>query len=108
MWGVNPWGKSLIHFLNVLQLVLYIGGLALVGQAILYAISGNKRETNMFYQLFVVLNKPWVGIAKLISPKMVAARHIPVVAFCIVSVLYIAVTLAKIEFCVSIGMVGCK
>jgi hypothetical protein len=98
----------LIQFLNVLQLVLYIGGLALVGQAILYVISGNKRETNMFYQLFVVLNKPWTSIAKLISPKMVAERHIPVVAFCVVSVLYIAVTLAKIEHCVSIGMVGCR
>ena len=98
----------MIQFLNVLQLVLYIGGLALVGQAILYAIVGNKRETNMFYQLFVVLNKPWVAIAKLISPKMVAERHIPVVAFCVVSVLYIAVTLAKIEHCVSIGMVGCR
>ena len=59
----------MIQFLNVLQLVLYIGGLALVGQAILYAIVGNKRETNMFYQLFVVLNKPWTAIAKLISPK---------------------------------------
>jgi hypothetical protein len=54
------------------------------------------------------LNKPWTSIAKLISPKMVAQRHIPVVAFCVVSVLYIAVTLAKIEHCVALGMVGCK
>ena len=98
----------MIQFLSVLQLVLYIGGLALLGQAILYVISGNKRETNMFYQLFVVLNKPWTSVAKLISPKMVAERHIPVVAFCVVSVLYIAVTLAKIEHCVTLGMVGCK
>ena len=98
----------MIQFLNVLQLVLYIGGLALVGQAILYVISGNKRETNMFYQLFVVLNKPWTSIVKLISPKMVAEPHIPVVAFCVVSVLYIAVTLAKIEHCVALGMVGCR
>jgi hypothetical protein len=98
----------LIQFLNVLQLILYIGGLALIGQAILFVFVGNKKDTNMFYQLFVILNKPWTSIAKLISPKMVAQRHIPVVAFCVVSVLYIAVTLAKIEHCVALGMVGCK
>ncbi len=98
----------MIQFLNVLQLVLYIGGLALMGQAILYVFVGNKKDTNLFYQLFIVMNKPWTSLARLISPKMVAQRHIPVVAFCVISVLYIAVTLAKIEHCVALGMVGCK
>jgi len=98
----------LILLLNALQLILYIGALALVGQGILFILAGNRRETNMFYQLFQVLNKPWTAVARLISPKMVAKRHIPFVAFCIVSALYVAVTMAKIEHCVGVAMAGCR
>jgi len=39
---------------------------------------------------------------------MVAERHIPFVAFCVVSVFYIAITIAKVEHCIAMGMVGCK
>ena len=98
----------MIQFLNTLQLVLYIGGLSLIGQGILFIFAGNKRDTNLFYQLFQIINRPWTFIAKLISPKMVAERHIPFVAFCVVSVFYIAITIAKVEHCIAMGMVGCK
>lgn len=98
----------MLQFLNILQLLLYIGLLALVGQALLFVIAGAKRDTNLFYQLFQIVNKPWTKLASLISPKQIATRHHPFVAFCLVSAIYIAVTIAKIEHCVSVGMVGCK
>ncbi len=98
----------MLEALNIAQLVLYIGGLSLMGQGLLFVLAGAKRFTNLFYQLFVVLNRPWVWIAVKISPAKVAPQHHPIVAFCIVAVLYIAVTLAKIEHCVSVGMVGCR
>ncbi|MCM0036247.1 MAG: hypothetical protein NBV66_10720 [Burkholderiaceae bacterium] len=101
-------GLGLLLFLNILQLLLYIGLLALLGQGLLYLIAGAKRDTNLFYQLFQVVNKPWIRIAGLISPKQIAERHHPFVAFCIVGAIYMAVTVAKIEHCVSVGMVGCK
>ncbi|MFM7011622.1 MAG: hypothetical protein ACKO0Z_20220 [Betaproteobacteria bacterium] len=94
--------------LNVAQLLLYIGGLALLGQGFLFILAGAKRETNFFYQLFVVVNKPWTYIAALIAPKQIAKQHHAFVAFCVVAALYIAVTVAKIEHCVSVGMLGCK
>jgi hypothetical protein len=92
-------------FLNIAQLLLYIGGLALIGQGLLFVLSGQKRETNLFYQL---INKPWTATARFISPKQIANHQIPFVAFCIVAVLYIAVTLAKIEHCISIGVELCQ
>ncbi len=98
----------MLAFLNILQLILYIGLLALLGQGILFLIAGAKRETNLFYQLFQVVNKPWLKLAALISPKQIATRHHAFVAFCLVAALYLAVTVAKIEHCVSVGMVGCK
>lgn len=94
--------------LNILQLIFYIGLIALIGQALLYLLAGQKRDSNLFYQLFQVLNKPWHALGRWVSPALVASQHHGFVAFFMVSVLYIAVTLAKIEHCVSVGMVGCK
>lgn len=98
----------MLPFLNVLQLIFYIGIFALVGQALLYVLAGQKRDTNLFYQFFQVVNKPWHALARWISPARVAPQHHGYVAFFVLSILYIAVTLAKIEHCVSVGMVGCK
>jgi hypothetical protein len=101
-------GLLVLLFLNIAQLILYIGGLALIGQALLFVLSGQKRGNNFVYQLFQILNKPWTGIARFISPKQIADHQVPFVAFCILAVLYIAVTLAKIEHCVSIGVELCQ
>ena len=98
----------MLLFLNIAQLLLYIGGLGLAGQGLLYVIAGQGRHTNLFYQLIGMVNKPWTAIARLISPKQIADSQIPFVAFCIVGVIYIAVTIAKIEYCLSIGIEACQ
>ena len=102
------YGFQLLTLLNVLQLLLYIGLLALVGQGFLYLISGQGRDSNIFYQLFQILNKPWVWLARRISPSKVADHQVPFVAFFAMGVTYLAVTLAKIEHCVDVAMQGCR
>ena len=77
----------MLLFLNIAQLILYIGGLALMGQGLLFVLSGQKRDTNFFYQLFQIVNKPWTKLARFISPKQIADHPTPFVAFCIVAVL---------------------
>jgi hypothetical protein len=98
----------MLTFINALQLILYIGALALLGQGLLYLLAGAKRQTNMFYQLLQVVTKPFFRAARWIAPKQVAASQVGYVAFFIVAVCYIAVTLWKIEYCVSVQMAGCK
>ena len=98
----------MLFILNLLQLILYIGLWALAGQGLLFILAGAKRDTNLFYQLFEVINKPWTFMAALISPKQIAPRHHPFVAFCVVAALYISVTVVKIEHCVSVGVQTCK
>jgi hypothetical protein len=95
-------------FLNIAQLLLYIGALGLAGQGLLYVLAGEGRYTNLFYQLIGMVNKPWTLLARFISPKQIVDSQIPFVAFCIVGVLYIAVTLAKIEHCLTIGIEACQ
>ena len=98
----------MLLFLNIAQLILYIGALGLIGQGLLYVLAGQKRDTNLFYQLIEIVNKPWTLSARFISPKQIIDRQIPFVAFCIVGVFYIAVTLAKIEHCITIGIEICQ
>lgn len=98
----------MLAFLNIAQLVLYIALLALLGQGLLYVLAGAKRQSNTFYQLFQILNKPWTKAARFLAPKQIADGQVPFVAFFVLAVLYIAVTLSKIEHCVAIGMQACK
>jgi hypothetical protein len=98
----------LLLLLNIFQLLVYIGLLAMLGQGLLFMLAGQKRDRNVFYQLFQVLNKPWMALARWLSPARVAAQHHGFVAFFLLAVLYLAVTLAKIEHCVSVQMVGCR
>jgi uncharacterized membrane protein len=98
----------LFDFLNATQLILYIGLLALLGQGLLFVLAGQNRDRNIFYQLFQILNKPWLFIARKLSPARILPKHIPLVAFLVMSVMYVYVTLAKIEHCISIAMQGCK
>lgn len=95
-------------FLNSAQLLVYIGLLAMLGQGLLYILAGQKRHQNLFYQLFQILNKPWFALARWLSPARVAPQHHGYVGFFVLGVLYLAITLAKIEHCISVNMVGCR
>jgi hypothetical protein len=55
-----------------------------------------------------MVNKPWTYIARLISPKQIPDSKVPFVAFCVTGVLYMAVTIAKIEHCISVGVKTCQ
>ncbi len=98
----------MLSFLNIAQLVLYIGLLALAGQGLLYVLAGQGRDNNLFYQLFQMVNRPWLALGRWLSPARVAERHHGWVAFFITAAIYVAVTLAKIEHCISVDMVGCR
>ncbi len=100
--------SPVLQFLNIVQLVFYIALLCLVGQGAVWLLAGAKRSSNFFYTLFQLLNKPWVAAARLVAPKQIVDHQVPFVAFVVLLIVYAAVTLAKIEHCVSVAMVGCK
>jgi hypothetical protein len=98
----------LLTFLTLAQLVLYIPLLALVGQGILYVLAGQRRQSNFFYQLLQLLSKPFTFVVRRITPAKVADHHVPVVTFFLVSILYVIVTLERINLCVQLGMEVCR
>jgi len=98
----------MLSFLNIAQLVLYIALLALVGQALLFVLAGAKRDSNIFYQLLQIVSKPFTLLVRKLTPKQVADRHVPLVTFFLLLIIYAVVTFEKISLCVDAGMEGCR
>jgi uncharacterized protein YggT (Ycf19 family) len=94
--------------LNIAQLVLYIALLALLGQGTLFVLAGARRESNFFYQLLQRVTWPFTALVRRLTPSKVADRHVPIVAFFLLAVLYAVVTFEKIKLCVGLSMVGCQ
>lgn len=98
----------MLMLVEILKLLAEIALLALAGQWVLGLLAGGKREQNLFYQLFQVMTRPLVAGARLISPRVVLDRHLPLVAFLVLSFVWIVATITKIDICVRIGVHLCK
>jgi len=96
----------MLTFLNIAQVILYVALLALAGHGILYVLAGAKRETNIFYTMLRVISKPFTVPMRKVTPRQVADRHVPVVTFFLLLLLYAMVTFERMDLCVTSGLVG--
>lgn len=90
------------------KLVAEIALMALAGQWLLGLLAGQKRDTNLFYQLLQIVTRPFVKAIRFITPRVVLDRHIPLAAFVALGMLWILVTLMKIQMCVQLGVQQCQ
>ena len=98
----------MLTFLNIAQLVLYIALLSLLGQGLLFVFAGASRDTNFFYKLLQLMSKPFTWPVRKVTPHQVADRHVPLVTFFVLVLLYFIVTFEKIDHCMNSNMVGCR
>lgn len=98
----------MLLLVEILKLLAEIALLALAGQGVLALLAGQKRQQNPFYQLFQILTRPVIAGARLISPKIVLDQHVPLVAFLLLSFVWVVATITKIDICVRIGVHLCK
>lgn len=98
----------MLLFLSAVKLVCEIAVLALIGQGLLYVLAGQKRDTNLFYQLFKIVTKPFTKAARLITPRQVGDHQVPFVAFFLLLVIWAVVTIEKIQYCIAHNMEGCR
>lgn len=98
----------MLLFVSSLKLIAEIALLALVGQWVLGLLAGAKRESNFFYKLLQTLTMPFTRLARLISPRIVIDRHIPLVTFLLLAFGWLAVTIMRINICVQIGVEQCR
>lgn len=98
----------MLLLVSSVKLVVEIALLALIGQYLLGLLAGRKRDTNFFYRLLQVVTGPVVKGTRLITPKVVIDRHIPLAAFVLLTTLWMLSTAAKINMCLQIGVAQCR
>lgn len=98
----------MLLFVSSIKLLAEIALLALLGQWVLGLLAGAKRESNFFYQLLQVVTRPVMRGARLITPRIVLDRHLPLVAFLLLSFTWLAATAMRISICLEIGVEACK
>lgn len=98
----------MLLFVSAVKLVAEIALMALAGQFLLGLLAGQKRDTNIFYQLLQVMTKPFVKGMRLVTPKVVIDRHIPLAAFVALAMVWVVATITKINLCLQIGVEQCR
>jgi hypothetical protein len=90
------------------KLIAEIALLALVGQWLLGMLAGARRDTNLFYKMLQTLTSPFTRGVRLVSPKVVLDRHIPLATFMLLAMVWVAATAFKIQICLQIGVQACQ
>jgi hypothetical protein len=84
---------------TIAKALVELAAMFILGQGILYLLAGNKREGNLFYQLFRIVTRPVYRLVRLLTPKFVVDRHVPWVALMVLFWLWLFLTFAKIQIC---------
>ena len=98
----------MLFTVSTIKLIAEIALLALFGQWVLGLMAGAKRSQNPFYQILEIVGKPFVVAARVITPRQIIDRHVPLVAFLLLLFIWLAATLLKIRTCLEIGVQLCK
>ena len=65
----------------VLKALTEVAGVAMIGQGVLYAVAGAKRDQNPFYVIFKTVSSPVMKVTRWVTPRIVLDRHLWLVAF---------------------------
>lgn len=98
----------MLTIISSIKLVAEIALLALVGQWVLGVLVGANKQGNLFYQILQLMGRPFVVIARHISPRFVLERHHPLVALLLLTMVWMVATIAKISHCIKIGVQLCQ
>jgi len=91
-----------------LKLIAEIALMAIAGQWAVGLLAGAGRDRNVFYKLLALLTSPFVKLMRLISPRVVLDRHLPLATFLLLSVAWVALTATKINLCLQSGIDSCR
>jgi hypothetical protein len=83
----------------VLKALVEITGMFMVGQGVLYLFAGNSRHQNFIYQLFSKATSPVMKLARFVSPKVIADRHVWIVALAILFWAWVILLYFKYQVC---------
>jgi uncharacterized protein YggT (Ycf19 family) len=85
--------------LLIAQSLVLINGLALIGQLLVGAFNWPARQQNIIFRLFQVIASPAVKLVRLVTPRIVIDRHIPIAAFLLLFFAYLWLGFQVREVC---------
>lgn len=98
----------MLLLVSSIKLVTEIALMALIGQFLLGLLAGARRDSNLFYGVLDVLTRPFVKLTRLITPRFVLDRHVPLAAFLLLALIWLVATGLKINLCVELGLQLCR
>lgn len=81
----------------ILKALTEVAGVAMIGQGVLWVLAGAKRDQNLVYGIFKTLTLPVMKATRWITPRVVLDQHIGLVAFFLLIVLWLGLTILKIR-----------
>ncbi len=93
---------------TTVKLLAEIALLALAGQWVMGLLAGAGKDRNPFYRVLQGVGQPWIKAARWISPPVVMDRHLPLVAFLVLLMVWVVAAVAKVRICLEIGVALCK
>jgi hypothetical protein len=81
----------------ILKALTEVAGIGMLGQGVLYVLAGAKRDQNAVYNVFKVITSPIMKATRVITPRIVLDQHIGLVAFFLLLVLWLVLTVFKIK-----------
>ena len=81
----------------ILKALTEVAGVAMIGQGVLYVLTGAKRDQNPFYGIFKTITSPVMRVTRWITPRVILDRHLGLVAFFLLIVLWLGLTVMKIS-----------
>ena len=81
----------------ILKALTEIAGVAFLGQGVLWAIAGAKRDQNIVYNLFKTVTSPVTRLTRAVTPRIIIDAHIGLVAFFLLMLIWLLLTALKIK-----------
>ena len=90
------------------QQLALVAALALFGQLMVGIFNWRARDQNLVYKLFQTVASPVVKVVRLVTPKVVLDRHIPIAAFMVLVFAYFWLGFAHRDSCrADLAQAGC-
>lgn len=98
----------MLTMLSIAKLIAEVALMSMVGQWLLGLFAGERRSSNLIYQLLQMVSRPFVRAVAWVAPPRVMPRHHAWVAFLLLLLAWLGVTVFKISHCVQIGVQLCR
>jgi uncharacterized protein YggT (Ycf19 family) len=97
------------YALLVAQTLVFVAGMALLGQLLVGAFNWPRRHENLVYRLFEIIASPVVKLVRWVTPRVVLDKHVPIGAFMLLLFAYFVLGMEHRDVCrADSSQAGCE